>query len=724
MSAEAAQARGQRPNGRAIRNGRVSVDTISDRPDINPGDGICRDRKGRCSLRAAIDEANESGSGLRISLQRNRKFTLRQQGAGEDGNARGDLDVRRNVTIIGRNAIVNAARSDRALHVHPGARLTIGRTRIANGAPSAGENGGAILVSGRLVLKSVRVLKSAVTGTGASGGGIFNAGGSVLLVDSQVNRNAASAGGAIAADGGTTLLRRTRLLVNSAGVGGGLQLGARATANIRASLIDRNSATVDGGGVWIAGTSAIGLADTDVTRNRAAGVDVGQGGGGLYSDGGRVRVDRGEISSNRAAGVNGSGGAALNRGGRLLVFGTELRTNTANRAGGAVETVGGLTGLTRATLVGNATGNAPGNGGAVHLGGDGVVEVAGSTLTGNIASAEGGALWNSDRGRMIVTDTTLNGNTAGGNDPDQGGGAIYNDGGRIDVDRGVLAENRAVGANGSGGAILNVRGILDVTGAELRVNSARRAGGAIETNLGSVTLASTRVLQNSAAATPGSGGGLHVTGAATVAISDSDVSRNSASAEGGGLWNSDSGTLTVARTSFVGNVAGGAEADQGGGALYNDGGRATVAGGTLADNQAAGTNGSGGAILNVRGALTISDAELRGNSARRAGGGIETNLGSVALTRVALVGNVAAGAPGNGGGLHTTGAGTVAIAAGSVVGNRAAAEGGGLWNSATGTMTVTGTAISGNTAPSGADVFSQPPGGRFTIDGNPVAPTR
>ncbi len=85
-----------------------------------------------------------------------------------------------------------------------------------------------------------------------------------------------------------------------------------------------------------------------------------------------------------------------------------------------------------------------------------------------------------------------------------------------------------------------------------------------------------------------------------------------------------------------------------------------------------------------------------------------------------LIDNSTGAAPGNGGGLHLTGAGAVDIDDGSVLVNRAAAEGGGLWNSATGTMTVAGTRISDNEAPAGPDVFND--GGSFTLDGSPVAP--
>ncbi|HKJ56246.1 MAG TPA: hypothetical protein VJ978_09695, partial [Nitriliruptoraceae bacterium] len=106
------------------------------------------------------------------------------------------------------------------------------------------------------------------------------------------------------------------------------------------------------------------------------------------------------------------------------------------------------------------------------------------------------------------------------------------------------------------------------------------------------------------------------------------------------------------------------------------------------------------------------------NTSNRAGGGIEAVAGTTDLDRVDLSGNSTGAAPGNGGGLHLTGAGTVDITDSLVVTNTAAAEGGGLWNSATGTMTVGDTTISGNQAPVGPDVFND--GGVFTVDGAPV----
>ncbi len=56
---------------------------------------------------------------------------------------------------------------------------------------------------------------------------------------------------------------------------------------------------------------------------------------------------------------------------------------------------------------------------------------------------------------MRVLDATVSGNRADGAAADQGGGGLFNDGGRLVVERGTVADNRAPGAAGSGGGILN-----------------------------------------------------------------------------------------------------------------------------------------------------------------------------------------------------------------------------------------------------------------------------
>ena len=45
-----------------------TVDTTADSHDAHPGDGACTDSSGRCSLRAAIEEANAEARGSLVTI--------------------------------------------------------------------------------------------------------------------------------------------------------------------------------------------------------------------------------------------------------------------------------------------------------------------------------------------------------------------------------------------------------------------------------------------------------------------------------------------------------------------------------------------------------------------------------------------------------------------------------------------------------------------------------
>ncbi len=219
-----------------------------------------------------------------------------------------------------------------------------------------------------------------------------------------------------------------------------------------------------------------------------------------------------------------------------------------------------------------------------------------------------------DGGRLVLKQARL---VRGAAPTGENGGAIRS-AGEVVLRGTTIRASVAEGTGASGGAIANEAGSLLVSGSVLRGNSATRAGGAIEAVEGDTTLIETRVIENSTGAEPGNGGGLHLTGTGTVSVQSSWVADNIASAEGGGLWNSSTGTFTVDRTVLMGNVAEGVAADQGGGALYNDGGSLTVTRSSLEDNSATGTAGSGGGILNNLGTLSVERSTLSGNTANRA----------------------------------------------------------------------------------------------------------
>ncbi len=381
----------------------------------------------------------------------------------------------------------------------------------------------------------------------------------------------------------------------------------------------------------------------------------------------------------------------------------------------------------------------PGNGGGLHITGPGVVTIVGGTVSGNAAAAEGGGLWNSTTGHLTVTGSRIEGNVASGNDPDQGGGGIYNDGGTLAVTNTTLSGNKADGTSGSGGGVLSVAGSVTLTDSSLEFNGAKRAGGGIEIVNGSLTLTQSNLINNDVTGTvtggspsPGNGGGLHVSGIATTLIDGGVISGNVAANEGGGLWNQGGSTLTIRNGTLIQvNRALGNAASQGGGGIFNNGGTVNINDASIVSNFADGTSGSGGGLFNASGGtMYVTDTLIAQNVASRAGGGIEdasvtsgsATGNSITLTRVDLMQNNAGviipssrggalfSSPGNGGGLHITGAANVVIVDTNVVGNIAANEGGGLWNS-TGVLAVVGSTLSGNSAPDGGGIFNDSPAG-------------
>ena len=439
-----------------------------------------------------------------------------------------------------------------------------------------------------------------------------------------------------------------------------------------------------------------------------------------------VTVTGGRPGDAPSAAGGGSGGAFLNAG-TLSISGSVLDDNSADRAGGAIEaSAGSTTTLANTDLTNNATGAAPGNGGGLHLTGAGTVSITGGTVSGNTAAAEGGGLWNSGAGTMTVDGTTVTGNTASGATADQGGGGLFQEagGGTLTVRNASITENVADGAAGSGGGILNDQSAVTVQNSTISGNTSVRAGGGIEANVGTTNLSGVTLDSNSTGGSPGNGGGLHITGAGNAEITGSTVTGNTATLEGGGLWNG-SGTMTVSTTEITGNTASGAGADDGGGGLFNNGGTLQISGSTIEGNEADGAAGSGGGVLTLGGTLEVTSSSIDNNTAVRAGGGIEATEGSTTtISGGSLSENVAGAGPGNGGGLHLTGAGTVDVDGVVVAGNLAANEGGGLWNSATGTMTVTSSTISNNTA-SGAPADAgggglHNDGGELSVEGSVI----
>ncbi len=152
-------------------------------------------------LRRAVGKSNNRSGPYRIVLTDN--VNLNPSSAGNGGAYKGDLDVLDNLIVEGRGHYINARRIDRIFDVPAGQRLVLKGITLKNGRAGAGESGGALRNAGTAILQNVTIVDSVARGTGASGGGAFNDGGTLKVSDSDIKRNRATrAGGGVEADGG------------------------------------------------------------------------------------------------------------------------------------------------------------------------------------------------------------------------------------------------------------------------------------------------------------------------------------------------------------------------------------------------------------------------------------------------------------------------------------------------------------------------------------------
>jgi hypothetical protein len=185
--------------------------------------------------------------------------------------------------------------------------------------------------------------------------------------------------------------------------------------------------------------------------------------------------------------------------------------------------------------------------------------------------------------------------------------AIANDGDIIDATgiSGVITLSTGV-------LVVNASVIINGPGADVLAVDANAASSVFQvTSFGPVTISDLTIRNGQA----GFGGGILNSNGGTLSITNSTVSGNAAPF-GGGVYNS--GTLTIVNSTVSGNMA----SSEGAG-VYNAG-TLTISNSTFSSNAA---HGSGGVCING-GMLFITNSTLSGNSALTGGGGVY-NIGTL-----------------------------------------------------------------------------------------------
>ena len=319
------------------------VDSTNDSLDTHPGDGICADAAGSCTLRAAIREANALPGHDVIELPAG-EYALTRSGAGENRSRSGDLDVRDSLTVTGEKApsesvwirgdaddgvfelwaectfqSVNIANGMYGVKAHGLAAVTIVASRIASSdtgiecgsvcnleQTALNRNGIAVACGSTCDLLAVAIFDSTAVGVE------IGPDASAVISRSSIAHNAR---GISVAEGATVSIDRTGITRNRSSDGAGLAILGNATVTVRNSTFSDNEATHDGGGIWLAGTAdsaAIALDAVTLAYNRAL------NGGGIWAGNARsILVSRSIVAGNAAAagtdclGVLESGGYNL-----------------------------------------------------------------------------------------------------------------------------------------------------------------------------------------------------------------------------------------------------------------------------------------------------------------------------------------------------------------------------------------------------------------------------
>jgi CSLREA domain-containing protein len=562
-----------------------TVNVTTDSVDVTPGDGVCLDAAGKCSLRAAIQEADFLNTPVQIVLSAV-TYTLSippdNTTTPTDDVTSGDLNVtdQGGISIVGSGATVNAAGlGDRLFEVDGGASLSMSSATLTGGtANDASSHSGTL--GGALALADST--------------------GSATLDGVTLSGNAASSGGAILNNGALWLT---------------------------SSTLSGNSAAVDGGGIFNSDGSAQVVNDTisGNTVNSGGLTPTAEGGGVSNTNlGGPVAISGGTISGNTVfVATNGVGnGGAVYANSETTIDGTTIAGNSIGAAPAATN-IGGFGGGVFNGYGGESINNSVIDHNTVSPSG---------TSTG-----EGGGIY--DHAGLVLTNSSVTNNSVTPGSPATNlsafGGGISIRAGTEQIANSHVDHNSAIssGTRGSeGGGIYNAAG-LSVAGSTVSNNTASvqnqsgsggGAGGGISEEGNNALISNTQIVGNqalggSAASFNGSGGGIMAND--ITSVSNSLIASNHADQQGGGMW-SDDGQHVTADT-FSGNTA------QEGGGIWNAW-QMEVVNSTISGNATSGTNNDGGGVFDratsVNSKVVLSSSTVANNTGS-VGSGLSVGIG-------------------------------------------------------------------------------------------------
>ena len=126
------------------------------------------------------------------------------------------------------------------------------------------------------------------------------------------------------------------------------------------------------------------------------------------------------------------------------------------------------------------------------------------------------------------------------------------------------------------------------------------------------------------------GGGIYNSGTGEITMFGGQIANNTANQNGGGVYNDD-GKIMMYEGQITGNTA-----NQEGGGVYHRSYKFTMSGGTISGNNA----DNGGGVYNEEGTFEMSGGQIADNKVNRCGGGVGNHTGEFTMSGGTISGNV------------------------------------------------------------------------------------
>ena len=235
--------------------GSIAVNDAGDSHDVAPGDGVCLDSGGRCTLRAALEEAGGKGFLTPVSVPSGLKTISLPFGP---------LTPSGDAYVIGPGAgllTLDALQNGAGLWIDAHRAVLMRGMTFANGKGTPAGGGGNVFVRGDLTLQDVSVR----SGYAGIGGGIAVMPEGVLTLENSdvVNNQADTGGGGLLIYGSLEMNNVTVAGNTSKSDGGGLELVLGGVAKLNNVTIATNTADSDhanggsGGGYAMVGSRIV-----------------------------------------------------------------------------------------------------------------------------------------------------------------------------------------------------------------------------------------------------------------------------------------------------------------------------------------------------------------------------------------------------------------------------------------------------------------------------------